>query len=261
MKNIIIASHRRSGTHLTLDAIRNNSKLINNKIHTLEQISNNHPTNHIKLSKFNSALNTKRHNLIKTHILGDKTVKFGIGEPLVDYKEKNKDYINKLFEKSKIIYVYRDGRDVMVSLYNYINKIEEIDYDKSFSSHLKENIYYWVKHIESWKNKDVLHISYESFAKDYENTIKSIFNYLEIEINKNIINVYRNFDKNESNNLLKRIKSIVTFWKSNTISAILPNKGKVGDWENHFNENDKTKFKEAAGDLLIELGYESNNNW
>lgn len=38
-------------------------------------------------------------------------------------------------------------------------------------------------------------------------------------------------------------------------------KGVAGDWKNVFTERDKRAFKEAAGDLLIELGYEKDYGW
>lgn len=38
-------------------------------------------------------------------------------------------------------------------------------------------------------------------------------------------------------------------------------KGVAGDWRNVFTERDKQVFKEEAGDLLIELGYEKDNHW
>ena len=38
-------------------------------------------------------------------------------------------------------------------------------------------------------------------------------------------------------------------------------KGISGDWQNYFNENHKKIFKQVAGTLLIELGYENKNNW
>jgi hypothetical protein len=38
-------------------------------------------------------------------------------------------------------------------------------------------------------------------------------------------------------------------------------KGVAGDWRNVFTERDKRIFKEVAGDLLIELGYERNHDW
>ena len=37
--------------------------------------------------------------------------------------------------------------------------------------------------------------------------------------------------------------------------------GKTGEWKKHFTEEHKRIFKSVAGDLLIRLGYESNNDW
>ena len=38
-------------------------------------------------------------------------------------------------------------------------------------------------------------------------------------------------------------------------------KGKKGGWKNFFQEEHKQAFKKIAGDLLIELGYETDLNW
>lgn len=37
--------------------------------------------------------------------------------------------------------------------------------------------------------------------------------------------------------------------------------GKTGGWKAHFNAENKGLFKEIAGDLLIRLGYEKDNDW
>ena len=37
--------------------------------------------------------------------------------------------------------------------------------------------------------------------------------------------------------------------------------GKTGEWRNHFTDTHKKIFKDVAGDLLIRLGYEKNNDW
>jgi hypothetical protein len=37
--------------------------------------------------------------------------------------------------------------------------------------------------------------------------------------------------------------------------------GKTGEWKKHFTEEHKRIFKNVAGDLLIRLGYEKDNNW
>lgn len=37
--------------------------------------------------------------------------------------------------------------------------------------------------------------------------------------------------------------------------------GKTGGWREHFTEEHKNLFKDIAGDLLVKLGYEKNNDW
>ncbi|HSJ90177.1 MAG TPA: sulfotransferase domain-containing protein, partial [Anaerolineales bacterium] len=37
--------------------------------------------------------------------------------------------------------------------------------------------------------------------------------------------------------------------------------GKTGEWRKHFSDKHKRIFKDVAGDLLIRLGYEKDNNW
>jgi len=37
--------------------------------------------------------------------------------------------------------------------------------------------------------------------------------------------------------------------------------GKTGGWKQHFTDKHKKLFKEVAGDLLVRLGYEKNNDW
>jgi hypothetical protein len=37
--------------------------------------------------------------------------------------------------------------------------------------------------------------------------------------------------------------------------------GKTGEWKKHFTDEHKKIFKDVAGDLLVKLGYEKNDNW
>jgi len=51
------------------------------------------------------------------------------------------------------------------------------------------------------------------------------------------------------------------------VEAIQPKKshtfrsGKTGGWAQHFTEDHKKLFKDVAGDLLVRLGYEKDNDW
>lgn len=44
-------------------------------------------------------------------------------------------------------------------------------------------------------------------------------------------------------------------------SSVLPRRGDVGYWKKWFSEEDRNFFKENSNDLLIQLGYEKDNNW
>lgn len=37
--------------------------------------------------------------------------------------------------------------------------------------------------------------------------------------------------------------------------------GKTGEWKKHFTDEHKNIFKDVAGDLLLRLGYEKDNDW
>jgi sulfotransferase 6B1 len=54
---------------------------------------------------------------------------------------------------------------------------------------------------------------------------------------------------------------------STLVEAIQPRKshtfrsGKTGGWREHFTDEHRKLFKDVAGDLLVRLGYEKNNDW
>jgi len=54
---------------------------------------------------------------------------------------------------------------------------------------------------------------------------------------------------------------------STLVEAIQPKKshtfraGKTGGWREFFTEEHKRLFKDVAGDLLVRLRYEKNNDW
>lgn len=55
---------------------------------------------------------------------------------------------------------------------------------------------------------------------------------------------------------LERVLDRAFFDKSTTFR-----RGAIGDWKNHFAEKHKAAFKEMAGPILIDLGYEKDLNW
>jgi len=55
---------------------------------------------------------------------------------------------------------------------------------------------------------------------------------------------------------VEHIAKCVFYRKSKTFR-----KGLIGDWRNHFTQQHKAAFKEVAGQLLVDLGYETGLNW
>ena len=56
--------------------------------------------------------------------------------------------------------------------------------------------------------------------------------------------------------ILDSLESSINPSKSPTFRS-----GKTGEWRKHFTDEHKKIFKDVAGDLLIRLGYEKDNNW
>ena len=104
------------------------------------------------------------------------------------------DFFNKDL-KGKIIYVFRDGKDVAVSLYHH-NK-NYLDPDLTFDDNFEEfftkekAVMNWFKYNNEWlvnkENLPILYISYEQLKNDFDNTLLKIANYLNIELNTEII--------------------------------------------------------------------------
>ena len=260
-KTIVIATHRRSGTHWTIDALRNNSPDINNKFLTLEQIDPSHAF-HIPLDDFQTELDTlEGHALIKTHDLPSATSFDSTPE---------REFTQELMQNSPVIYVHRDGRDVMVSLYYYMKSFSESVAEISFSEFLRMDTEltdgksisrpaYWAHHIQTWLNHpNSIAISYKSLESEYENTLRDMAQFLDIQLFDKLstIDVHQN-QKNK--NIGTRVLKKLGLERGKTSSAVSPRKGKSGDWRNHFSEDDLAFFLGEAGEVMRQLVYVTNH--
>ncbi len=237
---ILVASHRRSGTHWTIDTIRHNFPTVNNKFITLERILPNHPSP-MTIDEFKSGLEQKHEKvIIKTHL-----TPFEVDE-IADNNLKK--IIQFVFETSKIIYVVRDGRDVLNSLFYYTKsfskKTQEITLMEFFNQDLGKNhtinkinrVEYWKLHVKKWLTKEdnMFLLKYESLTEKFNNIVQELESYLEIPKSQQI---YR------------------PELKSKGSSAIFPRKGVVGDYKQNFSEDELVFFNHTVGDLLEDLGY------
>jgi len=223
-------------------------------------------------SEFKSLIAAQRGAvLIKTHappILEP----FGVDTGLLQY-------VRSLAVELDVVYVYRDGRDLLVSLCYYmrnydrgIRKVPFSDFIRMQnrfdtmprSKHRFNRVEYWKFHVEGWLEQSaVSSVSYEDLHRDYEMAVTALATRLGLEIKENVRPVALPHSGYLSSKLLsfaRRVGDVMRGQSSATSSAILPHKGITGEWVRHFSDQDISFFDGIAGDLLQELGYSRGQN-
>lgn len=204
----------------------------------------------------------------KEEIFADlkSTPKGVIGWGYVDATEENASFLTSAGRVN--YFIYRDPRDMLVSQVFFATDMHEEhgmhDYYKSlpdFGARLNVAI--------TGIDKDGLKMV--SVKQRYE----GVFQWLQ---QKNTMCIrFEDLINNRDATLLKMLDEVEkTGYKIPTprekalpvlIEAIQPKKshtfrsGKTGGWKQHFTDKHKKLFKEVAGDLLVRLGYEKNNDW
>lgn len=232
---VAVLSHRRSGTHLTIDTVRQNIVGLSNRFFTLETIL---PSHHepCPLEVFKSRVVANPGCVVKAHVLPNLSEFYDFAPLFM--------YASNLLARAKILYAVRDGRDVMVSLYEYRRKLDEDVAGLSFSEFLrrpsvegKNPARYWAEHVESWaREPGVLIVPYESYHIDYAGVVCRIADFLG-RTQRNPI-----FDMVMSRNPeAARMSSAVQF-----------RRGGMGDHSKYFSSEDLSFFAdEAKGAMRI----------
>ena len=157
------------------------------------------------------------------------------------------DKIRKHYKRSKIILMYRDGRDVALSYHRR----------KSFKS-FKKCVIHWKDRSElilRYSNDgDVFLLKYEDLIDKKGECIKEILNFLELKdedllekYNDNIMPEKAEKPKNETNKIEHRA---LRNWQ---INQSLYNSSR---WEKDLNWWKKKVFYKIAGNTLTAMGYE-----
>ncbi|WP_088103459.1 sulfotransferase domain-containing protein [Halalkalibacter urbisdiaboli] len=202
---------------------------------------------------------------VKSNVYHIKPGKFIIG-----HFQYNKHFSEVLYQKSiKQLFIYRDLRDVSISLVHFINerfhghvlypvfKTELKTFDEQLSAVINgvkplnwPGVYEKYRGIYDWIKKDALicPIKYEdlvSSEKSRNQVIYQIIDYLFPQLD----------NKRRHNLFLKMTRNI------NPEISWTFREGKTGSWRTTFTQYHKQSFKRHAGNFLIELGYEKDLNW
>jgi hypothetical protein len=227
---IAVVSHRRSGTHLTIDTVRHNVAGISAKYHTLENVLPTHP-DHCAPSLFIQRLGTEQTCIIKTHALP------GLEEFRCDPHAYS--VASELMARAKTIYAIRDGRDVMVSFYEYRRKFDKTLADVSFGEFLRRPFpdglrpaQSWALSVQSWAGRPgVCVVPYEQYHADYVGMVRHIGEFLGLPVRM------PPFDMIVSRNPVAAKVS----------TAVLYRRGVTQDYKSYFKADDYVFFDEEAG--------------
>lgn len=180
---------------------------------------------------------------------------------------------------SKVIFIYRDLRDVAISharwvtkepkifLHEYYSKLNDFDRQLMYSikgvpvgtpfgsnisqPDIGQDFSRWQGWIDeptalAVKFEDLVGERGGSCEETRLKTVEKIVNYLDIDLSwRQIESVFASYRMNP--------RESHTFRKGG--------KGQIGEWKTVFKPEHKAAFKQVAGNLLIKLGYECDLDW
>ncbi len=192
--------------------------------------------------------------------------------------------MHAVYPDAKLIYIVRDGRDVLVSerFRNFVEEskflsaedkriIEDLRKDQTPFTNGTRSIFTesfirrvakgWVSNLQETEDEGRRLFGDHYFGMRYEDLLSVPFE----EMSKfwNFLGV-----KNIEKSLGEKIKAEMSSnpdeeWQARRnegIASFLP-KGQAGNWSRLFTEKDKSIFKEVAGAMLIKWKYEKDLNW
>ena len=185
------------------------------------------------------------------------------------YVEASPENVAFLCQPGRVNYfIYRDPRDMLVSqvffatdmheehgMYEYYNTLPDfgerlkvaitgIDRDGLYMVSVKqryEGVFQWLE------QKHVICIRFEDLINNRDATLNAMLD--EVQSTGYKIPTARE-------QALAILVDAIQPRKSHTFRS-----GKTGGWREHFTNEHKKLFKDVAGDLLVRLGYETNNDW
>ena len=173
-------------------------------------------------------------------------------------------------------FIFRDPRDVVVSHVFYVTEMESRHvhhaYYQSlpdFDARLKVSILgrpdadiefsniaeRFAPYMDWLDQPEVLTIHFEDLIQDRVQALNRIIDHFLARVLADPA-VLRGALQSPRQLILESLESSINPTKSPTFRS-----GKTGEWKKHFTDEHKKIFKDVAGDLLIRLGYEANNDW
>lgn len=262
-KPVVVASHPRSGTHLTLDLIRRQFSETKSTLRFFETVHHQYltldhlapsSTPHIEEKEARAILARPQRPLIKTHCLPG-------------YRElgaEHQGFVRELLADADLLYLVRDGRDVICSAHLWMSISdprarcplnEFIRQEEDGRSRVK----LWADHVRTWLAQPNVHVfRYEDIIKQPTQTLDRLAQVLKLKPLwiEPLLPRPRRYQGRWADYLGRLLRRT----ESTTIIA-RPRGQKPQKWRQAFTREDREFFHQEAGDILIELGYERSEAW
>jgi len=211
------------------------------------------------------------------HIVGDKSPSSTIHGQIV------RD-THLIYPDAKIIYIVRDGRDVLTSE-RFRNFVEESKFLTSEDKRIMADLRTDSAPFSDGRRSIFTEMSIRNIAKRWVDDLNEIDeeskrlygeNYISLRYEDMLSNSFAELSRLWNFLDVKKVdsaleKQLVEEMSSNPdeewqakrnegIASFLP-KGQAGNWQRLFTARDKALFKEIAGDVLTKWGYEKDLNW
>ncbi len=257
---VLVASMMRSGTHLTIDNITNNIRAVHPSHQLLNSLSVQHP-NYMGASPFLAHLRTIRHRfvLLKTH-QPDGAYSFKPGA--------DADLAARIINGARVLYVVRDPRDTMISLWHYIGTIDSTYQNRfTFTDHLEVWLPRLSEHHELWTSRSgVLTIRFEDWKNDFSTTLDDVCSFIGCHPVRKPVNVDGAFKRaplfpvipspvrSAVPEGIKRIVRNLLGYPA-VISSILPRTGEIAAWRHQIKEEHQPLFRRHCHVLMDRFDY------
>lgn len=264
-EHVLIVSHPRSGTHLAIDSVINNfEKWAAQPYLNLDRLRAGHER---PLSVEDVKLRLERGpHVIKSHMHANVADFFRNVHATVEL-------VKELLEKAKLIYVHRDGRDVMVSLYYYLSGIHQELAGIEFSEFLRmtddqyadtiprpmQRPEFWSFHVQSWmKQAGMFHLSFEDLRYRYDSSLDLLAEFLGQPKPKDQKSVIREVIGTTPGNVwLNRLQKVLMKLRFGITSTSVDfREGVKGSHLSHFGQEDLAFFLDLAGPTMKQIGYQ-----
>lgn len=269
-RRLILATHRRSGTHLTIDLLRKqfaefqSRKRLGEPLHrlyfTLELLNSRGLTGRrlrtgaLSEQQALAIMRRPARPIVKTHAL-----------PGFDaWRPQFAAFVDEMLREADIYYIHRDGRDVLASLHTYMQFFhpearcplgqfirQEID----GVNHVQA----WADHVRAWIDQPAVRVlRFEDIVQDTAAVLKRIGSELGLKprmveplLPRRLRNIWES----------RLLRFVSTCPEPSTILSDGYNRRTKVDWRTALSRDDRAFVHEQAGDVLVRLGYESSDGW